>query len=106
MSENAVFRTFEAHGTLPELANAFSNRFHLCHFCTVCFVDLSQLELGISTKISFNFCQSLTLRASKPLKPPLLQVELNNAKPNFSQKHIAGLFFTYKSVFLKTMPYL
>lgn len=70
------------------------------------FVDLSQLELGITTKISFNFCQSLTFRASKPLKPPLLQVELNNAKLNFSQKYISGLFFTYKSVFLRTMPYL
>lgn len=27
-------------------------------------------------------------------------------KPNFSLKHIAGLFFTYKAVLFKTMPYL
>lgn len=27
-------------------------------------------------------------------------------KPNSSLKHMAGLFFTYKAVLFKTMPYL
>lgn len=28
------------------------------------------------------------------------------SKPNFSLKHTAGLFFTYKAILFKTMPYM
>lgn len=47
-------------GSLPELVNVSSERFHLGRFCTVCFVDPSQQELGITMKISFDFWQNLT----------------------------------------------
>lgn len=81
-------------GSLAEVVNVPSKRLHLCQFCTVYFVDPSQQQRGIITKISFDFWQNITY-SGQPFKTIFITtLTMMQNISCFSLKHIAGLLFT------------